>query len=392
MQTSIHSRDKLISIFSAIIPTMVVGIPITMQPGFVEGLTSFMGISEVKAGYIMAAELFGLTAGTVLFAFIATLMNWKRIMGGAIILLIAANILTIFMGNDNNLLPLRSLAGLGGGLITAVGFASLANTQKPGRNYGWLIACVIGFSAVGFAVLPLIFSAGGYKALLWVFTAILVACLVASRFVTSDHNEERAVDTEGDSGKLLSPMGLSALVSVLLFFIAYMGVFTYMFSIGGGNGLDDAQVVSVLSITQFFGVAGALAISFLASRVRHRWLAIGIYVAGIVGIFAFKLDMAFGVFLALNAVFQFCWNAGQPLLLAIIASRQASGAIMRFAIPLQFIGMAIGPAIAATVLDKTGGYGPVITVSGILALLSFLLITPFILKLKRKDIGVSHGV
>jgi len=392
LQTALHSRDQITSIFSAIIPTMVVGIPITMQPGFVEGLVSFMGLTEVKAGYIMAAELFGLTAGTVLFALLATLLNWKRIMAFAIVLVIAANVLTVFIGNEGSLLPLRSLAGLGGGLITAVGFASLANTKNPGRNYGWLIACVIGFSAIGFAALPLIFSAGGDKALLWVYTAILIACLIAPRFVTSDHNEERAVENEHSAGKLMSPMGLSALVSVLLFFIAYMGVFTYMFSIGGGNGLDDAQVVSVLSITQFFGVAGALAISFLASRIRHRWLAIAIYIAGIIGIFAFKLDMAFGVFLALNAVFQFCWNAGQPLLLAIIASRQATGAIMRFAIPLQFIGMAIGPAIAATVLDKTGGYGPVITVSGIMALISFLLIIPFILKLKRKDIGVSRGV
>ena len=392
MQTSTHSRDKIISIFSAIIPTMVVGIPITMQPGFVEGLVSFMGISEVKAGYIMAAELFGLTAGTVLFALIATLIDWKRVMGGAIALLIAANLLTIFMGNEGNLLPLRSLAGLGGGLITAVGFASLANTLKPGRNYGWLIACVIGFSAVGFAVLPLIFGAGGYKALLWVYTVILAFCMIASRFVTSDHKEVRVADGVDAAGKLFSPMGLLALGSVLLFFIAYMGVFTYMFSIGGGNGLDDTQVISVLSITQFFGVAGALAVSFLASRVRHRYLAVMIYTAGIIGIFAFKLDIAFGVFLALNAVFQFCWNAGQPLLLAIIASRQSSGAIMRFAIPLQFIGMAIGPAIAATVLDKTGGYGPVITVSGILALLSFVMIAPFILKLKRRELGGNHGV
>ena len=392
MQTLPHSRDSILSILSAIIPTMVVGIPITMQPGFVEGLVSFMGISEVKAGYIMAAELFGLTAGTVLFAFIASLFDWKRVMATAIIVLIVANLLTIFMGNSANLLALRSLAGLGGGLITAVGFASLANTQNPGRNYGWLIACVIGFSAVGFAVLPLIFGAGGYKALLWVYTAMVTACLIASRYVTSDHKEVRVEAGADEAGKLLSPMGILALLSVLLFFIAYMGVFTYMFSIGGGNGLDDTQVISVLSITQFFGVAGALTISFLASRVRHRWLAIAIYVAGIIGIFAFKLDIAFGVFLALNAVFQFCWNAGQPLLLAIIASRQAGGAIMRFAIPLQFIGMAIGPAIAATVLDKTGGYGPVVTVSGILALLSFLMITPFILKLKRKDTGVSHGV
>jgi cyanate permease len=155
--------------------------------------------------------------------------------------------------------------------------------------------------------------------------------------------------------------------------------------IGREAGLDDDQINGILSITQFAGVAGALSISILTERVRHRWLALAIYGVGIAGLFAFDLGLTYVTFLVLNAIFQFCWNAGQPLMLAIIASRQSTGQLLRFAIPLQFIGMGLAPSIAATMLDISGGYTLVIIASGLAAIGSFLAIMPFILKLKRRQ-------
>ena len=387
-----HPRDRIQSILSAILPTMVVAISITMQPGLVQGMVDFVGVGEVQAGYIASAEVMGLMAGTVVFAFFATLYCWRRVMAGALVLLVLANILTIAVGSVANLMPLRAAAGFGAGLVTAVGFASLANTMRPGRNYGWLIACVIGFSAIGFALLPAIFGLGGYNALISIYTVMVVISLIATRYLTSDHEEKPESNAGLGLSNILSTPGLLSLSSVLLFFIGYTSAWTYMSLIGRDAGLNDTQIASVLSTTQFFGVAGALSISFLSERMRHRWLAITIYGIGVLGLFALNLDLTFAVFLGLNAIFQFCWNAGQPLLLAIIASRQRTGELLRFAIPLQFIGMGIAPSIAATVLSMSGGYSLVIVFSGLAAIASSLAIAPFILKLQRKPIEATHVV
>lgn len=380
MSDVLHARDRLSSIFSAILPTMVVAIPITMQPAIVQGMVEFMGVDEVHAGYVTGAEIMGLMIGTVIFAFIANMFNWKRVLGFALVLTILANILTAVFGNGGNLLPLRAAAGLGAGLITAVGFASLANTLKPGRNYGWLIACVIGFSAIGFELIGYIYGLGGYLAFIWVYAGLTICSLLALRFLTSDHDEKLPAESDGQQSSLFAGLNLLALISVLLFFIAYMSAWTYLSFIGQGSGLDEGQVNRVFAISQAFGVAGALSISMLGERVNHKLLAVLIFGAGIVGIYLFRSQSNYATFFALNAIFQFCWNAGQPLLLTIIASRQSTGKLLRFAIPLQFIGMAIGPIVAAFVLDMTDSYLTVLIVSVVAAVVSLLAILPFTTK------------
>ncbi|WP_081570532.1 hypothetical protein [Sphingobium herbicidovorans] len=81
--------------------------------------------------------------------------------------------------------------------------------------------------------------------------------------------------------------------------------------------LTSLAVSHILSISQFAGVAGALSIVLLQAAV--------ILLVGAVSIFAFAIDQSYALFLGLNGLFHFCWNAGQPLLLGIIASRDTGG-------------------------------------------------------------------
>lgn len=391
MTSTLHPRDQVMRILAAIIPTMVVAISITMQPGFVQGMVDFMGIDEVQAGYIASAEVMGLMAGTVIFAFIAHLFNWRPVFAGSLGLVIAANILTLLLGNAQTLLFLRLIAGFGAGLVTAIGFAALANTTRPGRNYGWLVACVIGFSAVGFAFLPNIFELGGYNALILIYSMIVGLCVAVALLLHSDHDADHTDVAHSDGGSLLSIPGLLSLAAVLLFFIGYAAAWTYMTLIGRDAGLADDDINFVLSATQFAGVAGALSMAFLTERLRHKWLAFIVFGSGIASIVCLGFSPSLSVFFALNAVFQFCWNGGQPLLLAIIASRQSSGQLLRFAIPLQFIGMGVAPSIAAYLLDASGGYGLVITVAALLAAASLVTILPFIFLFKNKNRAGSEN-
>ncbi len=388
MSKNTYSNDSLGNILSAIISAMVTAVSITMQPAFVQGMVDFIGIGEVEAGYVASAEVLGLMAGTLIFAFIAPLLNWRHLLVVSFVTIIVGNVLTIFAGNAQTLTGLRAISGLGAGFVTAIGFASLANTEKPGRNYGWLVACVIGFSAVGFAGLPAIFALGGYHALIGGYTIAVLLCLPAVLWISTGHLEsEKEVSFASSSEKGGAVAGALGLVAVLLFFVGYACVWTYMALIGRDAGLNDAQIAFVLSSTQCFGIAGALSIAFLYERVRHRWLAAAILGSGILGIFALMLDLSYVLFFALNASFQYCWNAGQPLLLSIIASRQSNGKLLRFAIPLQFMGMGIAPSIAAMILSKNGGYDAVLVVAGGLALISLVSIQPLIQIFKTKRTG-----
>ncbi|KFG89335.1 Major facilitator superfamily MFS_1 [Sphingobium herbicidovorans NBRC 16415] len=145
--------------------------------------------------------------------------------------------------------------------------------------------------------------------------------------------------------------------------------------------LTSLAVSHILSISQFAGVAGALSIVLLQAAV--------ILLVGAVSIFAFAIDQSYALFLGLNGLFHFCWNAGQPLLLGIIASRDTGGGgrLLRFAIPIQYIGLAIGPAFAASQLGPNSNYPAVMIGSGIFATATALTIIPIILASQRNSMN-----
>jgi hypothetical protein len=80
------------------------------------------------------------------------------------------------------------------------------------------------------------------------------------------------------------------------------------------------------------------------------------------------------MFCALNAVFQFTWNAGQPALLGAIAGADPSGRLVTAAVPMQFLGYAVGPALAAILLNA--GLSAVILVSAFLIAVSYVPLLP----------------
>ena len=361
---------EILMVAAAAIPLAVTGTPITMQPGMVQGMVDYLHFSQSFAGYIAAAELFGLMAGSVLFTFFARRMNWRIAFAVGMVIAIVANFATtgaMALGRNDLFLATRVVAGFGAGLTTTIAWAVLGLGKNPERNMGWGVAAIIAFPMLGFFLLPWIFSLGHYAAFLIAYNLSLLICLGFVPFVTTG---AEMVEEETPHGvSLLSPTGLTALVSFLAFSIGFPAAYTYMSLIGRGLGLDDVAVNSTLSISQIFGVIGALSMAWSCRKLGYLWTALVVLGGGAAVIFAFGLPMGRTGFLALNCAFQFAWNAGIPLILGLIAVRAASSVLLRFAIPLQFIGFAAAPGFAAMLLTASG-YGQVVIGSAALALVS----------------------
>lgn len=382
--------DGFVGILAAILPVTVTGTPITVQPGMVQGMVDYLHFADVQAGFVASAEVGGLMLATVLFAFVSSRINWRRAYASGLAVVIAGNLFSLIAGTGPLFTAIRTITGMGAGLVTAIGFAALGETEHAPRNYGWAVAMIIGYSAVALWLLPDLFSIGGYDALIIAYTIVTAVCLP---LVTSlPHRKETSSDLEHVSAtdiKRLPLPGFLAVLSVLIFFIGYAAAWTYMALIGRDAGIDERSVSHILSISQFAGVVGALAIVTLSDKVHDLLQAAVILLVGAASIFALAIDQSYSVFLALNCLFQFCWNAGQPLLLGIIASRDKAGRLLRFAIPMQYIGLAIGPAFAAYQLGFHNNYPAVMIGSGMFAAVTVLTILPLILASQRKRAAVS---
>jgi hypothetical protein len=72
-------------------------------------------------------------------------------------------------------------------------------------------------------------------------------------------------------------------------------------------------------------------------------------------------------------VYNFAWNMSHPFLLAGMASFDRHGRVVVYAVAAQMLGLAVGPAFAASLLGE-GDYSRVINAGIGLFLLSYLLI------------------
>jgi hypothetical protein len=83
------------------------------------------------------------------------------------------------------------------------------------------------------------------------------------------------------------------------------------------------------------------------------------------------------VFIAVVAVYQFGWNLSHPFLLGMFARFDRTGQVVVYGTAMQKLGLAAGPAAAASVLAYDG-YGLVVMLSMALCALSLLLVVPAI--------------
>ena len=86
-----------------------------VQPGFVQGLVVYLGLTDSQAGYTASAEMFGIAATTILLTFVAHKVNWRVIFTCSLIVMFLANALSTLTTDFESFGALRFASGLGAG-------------------------------------------------------------------------------------------------------------------------------------------------------------------------------------------------------------------------------------------------------------------------------------
>jgi predicted MFS family arabinose efflux permease len=164
---------------------------------------------------------------------------------------------------------------------------------------------------------------------------------------------------------------------MLAYFAAQGAFWAYASLIGKSKGLSDESVAAALALSQFTGIAGALVPAALGDRLgRGGPLGIGV-LCGILPLALLVGAVRAPVFIAVVAVYQFGWNLSHPFLLGMFARFDRTGQVVVYGTAMQKLGLAAGPAAAASVLAYDG-YGLVVMLSMALCALSLLLVVPAI--------------
>ena len=344
-----------------------------VQPGFVQGLVEHMGFDDQGAGYAASAEMFGIAATTILLTFIAHRVNWRVVIAASALVMTLANALCTVTEDLNVFVLLRVLAGLGAGGLVSLSFAAIGLTDKPERNFGFLIMWVLVYGAIALVLMPGTYAFAGMDGVLWFFALFPLAALPVLRFFPA--TGENVVQVEEDAVNLPRQLKGFALLAMLAYFIAQGVVWAYLFLIGVAGGLSEQLVANGLMISQFAGIAGALLAALLGNRYgRSLPLTLGI-LGGALCLYFLVGRFEFLVFAVAVTMYNFAWNMTHPFLLAAMASFDRRGRVVVYAVAMQMIGLAVGPSLAASVISE-GDYVNVNWFGAGLFVLSLVLILP----------------
>ncbi len=356
-----------------------------VQPGFVQGLVEYVGFDDQGAGYAASAEMFGIAVTTILLTFIAHRVNWRVVIAASVLIMALANALCTITDDLSVFVLLRVLAGLGAGGLISLSFAAIGLTDRPERNFGFLIMWVLVYGAIALVLMPSTYALAGMNGVLWFFALFPLAALPVLRYLPI--TGENVVQVEADAVNLPGKLKGIALFAMLAYFIAQGVVWAYLFLIGVAGGLTEQLVANGLTISQFAGIAGALLAALLGNRFgRSLPLSLGI-LGGALCLLFLVGRIEFLVFALAVTVYNFAWNLTHPFLLAAMASFDRRGRIVVYAVAMQMVGLAVGPSLAASVIDE-GDYVNVNWLGAGLFVLSLALILPPVLT-QAKSLRVS---
>ena len=161
----VNSRQSIIAIlYLAVVGPCV----FILQPGFVQGLVEYLGLSEQAAGYVASAEMFGIATTTVLLSVIAERISWRNCLVASSLLCAAGNFASVGQTDPQLLAIIRFITGLGSGGLISLTFTMAGLTDRTDRNFGLIITWVLIYGALGLLVMPTAYHVVGMNGVLTV--------------------------------------------------------------------------------------------------------------------------------------------------------------------------------------------------------------------------------
>lgn len=351
-----------------------------IQPGVVQGFVEYLKFSEREAGYIASAEMWGLALTTIAMTFLSGRLNWRHVLSASLIIVIVGNLASLTTREFYLFSGYRFLAGIGCGGLVSLSFTIIGLTDNPDRNFGFYIMWVLTYGAIGLLIMPTAYSLAGMEGVI-LFFAVFPACgLLFVKYLPTSGEEH--VQVEADAINLPGNFKALALAAMFCYFLAQGIVWAYLFLIGLNGGGSEQQVANGLTLSQFAGIAGALTAALAGARFgRAKPLSLAI-AGGVIPLAFLFGQVGILVYTIAVCVYNYAWNVTHPYLLAAMASFDRTGKVVVYAVAFQMSGLAIGPAIAATVISG-GDYSNVIYLGILLFVLSLVLILPPVLKQKQ---------
>ena len=342
-------------VISAIFIGATCALVVNTLPVFLTVLARGRQLDEAQSGLVAFADLGGIAIGTIAIAMLPAIvakLTWRNVAALGIVILIAADLLSIVISEFSTFLIVRSFAGIGAGMAMAVTYAILADSNAT-RDLAIFNVVQMGSGAFGVRLLSPLAESFGVGGLYGAIAALGFVALVVTRLLpTGARNDEKSADKSSD-GELPSLAGWLSIACVFLYFFGVGAIYAFMAFMGIAWGGDAAQIEENLSTILFAAMLGGVTIAILGHRFALKPALVFAYFGLIAALILLTALKPVGLFLIIGCLFGFTWNLLTPLQFEAVTRVDGKDSTAMLVNAATLGGIAVGPAIAGFLVTES---------------------------------------
>lgn len=354
-----HSLGQT-TLISAIYP--VGPAAIILMPLIVGGLIDSYGFSDQQAGAVATAEGLGLVLGLLTAALWVRSVGWRSALLTGLAIYAGLNFGSPLIEGHTGIVILRALSGFVGGGVFAIVVAALGDNREPDRAFG--IAQAVQGLVMGalFVWAPALMSDAGINSLFYLMAFLaLIAMLFLPRF--PQYGVVDATPAPQDTPNTVSQSGVpialyAGLFGGFAYYLAVFGFWGFIERMGVQAGLEETTIGYALGVSQLAAIFGAL----LAAAAAQRFGRVIPMLIALMGqlwvLWVLVGQFSAWAFYAGACLYQGLYVMATAYQLGVIAQLDSKGKFIVVMTALQGLGAALGPSIAAGLIND-GDYSSI---------------------------------
>jgi len=325
----------------------------------VGGMVDTLGFSPSMAGYVVAAEMSAFALCSLLLFARIHMFNRRMVAAIGGLTFIGANLVSIFADSFVLLCMARAVAGIGSSLAIAVYYTTVAAMRKPEQVFAFVQATSISYSGLFLLIAPWILSNWGLPGA-FIFLAVSASCAMAVvKWIPRRRVEVAGVG--GPKNQMSAKMlfaNLTAVLTLLCFMVMYVGhgaIWPYQERLGVLHGFDQESIGKALGFSMLiWGVLGSGLSMIQGLKLKSLLPLVLSFLLSILAAILLIVGKSYGVYSAASALVAFSWFYGLPYLKGIMAAIDRDGRVLVAGGVMFPIGLALGPMLAASVVNHGG--------------------------------------
>lgn len=342
-------------------------------PILIGAIVDQMQLDRSMVGWIASANIGGLTIGALIATLLIGRLTLTSIIRIGCVGLLLLDFLSAHCVSQEELLALRFLSGVAGGMVYAASLAAFSGLKNSVSAFSIYIICYAAVSGITLLLLPYMIAVWGYKSGFYLLCLMDLISLATTGIVSQFESLIRSRNFES-LPKLISKPAISmTLISYLLLQMAGGLVYTYCERIGREVGLGIEFIGIVLSLGAVVAFTGAYAVIRIGNRfgtARPVFIGISLMILFFLLMFWSEYKWIYLVAMCFSGA---AWSFTMPFYQQLQAGFDEMGRVVSVGTIVNMGGRAVGPALAAVFLSDYA-FSSVIWVSVVSLVIALVII------------------